>query len=58
MAAAGTAADVRARLDEAAEMFDHVVVYPPSFGLSEARCDELAAALVRELAPPVGVGRG
>jgi alkanesulfonate monooxygenase SsuD/methylene tetrahydromethanopterin reductase-like flavin-dependent oxidoreductase (luciferase family) len=58
MAAAGTAVDVRARLDEAAEMFDHVVVYPPSFGLSEARCDELAAALVRELAPPVGVGRG
>jgi alkanesulfonate monooxygenase SsuD/methylene tetrahydromethanopterin reductase-like flavin-dependent oxidoreductase (luciferase family) len=57
MAAAGTAADVRARLDEAAELFDHVVVYPPSFGLSEARCDELAAALVRELAPPLGVGR-
>jgi probable F420-dependent oxidoreductase len=57
MAAAGTAADVRARLDEAAELFDHVVVYPPSFGLSEARCDELAAALVRELAP-LGVGRG
>jgi probable F420-dependent oxidoreductase len=53
MAAAGTAADVRARLDEAAQVFDHVVLYPPSFGLSEARCDELASALVRELAPPV-----
>jgi probable F420-dependent oxidoreductase len=53
MAAAGTAAEVRARIDEAAEVFDHVVVYPPSFGLSGARCDELAAALVRELAPPV-----
>jgi probable F420-dependent oxidoreductase len=53
MAAAGTAADVRARLREAAEVFDHIVVYPPSFGLSEARCDELAAALVRELAPAV-----
>jgi probable F420-dependent oxidoreductase len=58
MAAAGTAADVRARLQEAAEVFDHVVVYPPSFGLSEARCDELAASLVRELAPVVEVGHG
>jgi len=53
MAAAGTAADVRARVDEAARVFDHVVVYPPSFGLSATRCDELAAALVRELAPRV-----
>jgi probable F420-dependent oxidoreductase len=58
MAAAGTAADVRARLQDAARVFDHVVVYPPSFGLSEARCDELASSLVRELAPPVGVGGG
>jgi probable F420-dependent oxidoreductase len=49
MAAAGTAAEVRARLEAAAEVFDHVVVYPPSFGLSEARCDELAAELVAEL---------
>ena len=51
MAAAGTAADVQARLQQAAEVFDHVVVYPPSFGLSEARCDELAASLVAQLAP-------
>ena len=56
MAAAGTAADVQARLQQAAEVFDHVVVYPPSFGLSEARCDELAASLVTELAPGVSVG--
>lgn len=56
MAAAGTAADVRARLAQAAEVFDHVVVYPPSFGLSPARCDELAASLVAELAPMVAPG--
>jgi alkanesulfonate monooxygenase SsuD/methylene tetrahydromethanopterin reductase-like flavin-dependent oxidoreductase (luciferase family) len=57
MAAAGTVADVRARLEEAAEIFDHVVLYPPSFGLTEERCDELAAALVEHLAP-VGVAPG
>jgi alkanesulfonate monooxygenase SsuD/methylene tetrahydromethanopterin reductase-like flavin-dependent oxidoreductase (luciferase family) len=51
MAAAGTAADVQARLERAAETFDHVVVYPPSFGLSPERCDELAGALVEQLAP-------
>ncbi len=27
------------------------VLYPPSFGLTEERCDELAAALVEQLAP-------
>jgi probable F420-dependent oxidoreductase len=57
MAAAGTVADVRARLEEAAEIFDHVVLYPPSFGLTEERCDELAAALVEHLAP-VGAAPG
>jgi probable F420-dependent oxidoreductase len=58
MAAAGTAADVQARLDQAGETFDHVVVYPPSFGLTAERCDELAAALVEHLAPGAVVGRG
>jgi probable F420-dependent oxidoreductase len=58
MAAAGTAADVQARLDQAGETFDHVVVYPPSFGLTAGRCDELAAALVEYLAPGAVVGRG
>jgi probable F420-dependent oxidoreductase len=53
MAAAGTVSEVRARLSEAGELFDHVVVYPPSFGLTEERCDELAASLVAELAPAV-----
>jgi hypothetical protein len=51
MAAAGTAADVRARLEQADETFDHVVVYPPSFGLSAERCDELVATLIEQLAP-------
>ncbi|MEA2146586.1 MAG: hypothetical protein QOG59_2173 [Solirubrobacteraceae bacterium] len=55
MAAAGTAAEVRDRLRQLAEVFDHVVVYPPSFGLSPERCDELAASLVAELAPEVTV---
>lgn len=54
MAAAGTAAEVRARVAQAEAEFDHVITYPPSFGLTEGRCDELAAALVDELAP----GRG
>jgi probable F420-dependent oxidoreductase len=58
MAAAGTVADVRARLEQAGEMFDHVVIYPPSFGLSAERCDELAGALVEHLAPAAPVGRG
>jgi probable F420-dependent oxidoreductase len=58
MAAAGTTADVRARLEQAGEIFDHVVVYPPSFGLTEERCDELTATLVEQLAPGVAVSRG
>jgi probable F420-dependent oxidoreductase len=58
MAAAGTAADVRARLEEAGETFDHVVVYPPSFGLSAERCDELVATLVEQLAPNAAASRG
>jgi probable F420-dependent oxidoreductase len=59
MAAAGTVDDVRARLEQAAQVFDHVVVYPPSFGLEEERCDELAGALVEHLAPaPVAARNG
>lgn len=66
MAAAGTVAEVRARLEQAGEIFDHVVVYPPSFGLSAERCDQLADALVEHLAPsaiaapvpPTTAGRG
>jgi probable F420-dependent oxidoreductase len=51
MGAAGTAHEVRARIAEAERLYDHVVVYPPSFGLTEDRCDELAELLVGELAP-------
>ena len=51
MAAAGTPAEARARLDALGEVFDHVIVYPPSFGLSQERCDELSETLVDELAP-------
>jgi probable F420-dependent oxidoreductase len=58
MAAAGTAADVQARLERAGEIFDHVIVYPPSFGLSAERCDELADALVEHLAPVAAAGHG
>lgn len=54
MAAAGTADEVRARVAEAEKLFDHVIVYPPSFGLTEERCDELAAGLVEHLAPGAG----
>jgi hypothetical protein len=54
MAAAGTAAEVRSKLEQAAEVFDHVVVYPSSFGLSEERCDELAAELVEQLVEQLG----
>ncbi len=55
MTAAGTVAEVQAQLRQAGEVFDHVVLYPPSFGLSEPRCAELAAALVDHLAPSVTV---
>jgi probable F420-dependent oxidoreductase len=58
MAAAGTLVDVQARLEQASETFDHVVLYPPSFGLTTERCDELAAELVEHLAPNVVVRRG
>jgi alkanesulfonate monooxygenase SsuD/methylene tetrahydromethanopterin reductase-like flavin-dependent oxidoreductase (luciferase family) len=59
MAAAGTVSEVQARLAQAAEVFDHIVLYPPSFGLPPERCDELATALIEHLSPrraPVGRG--
>jgi probable F420-dependent oxidoreductase len=46
--AAGTPAEVRAKLDALGEVYDHVVIYPPSFGLTNERCDELAETLVTE----------
>jgi len=50
---AGTPAEVRAKLRDLGEVYDHVVLYPPSFGLTEERCDELAATLVAEFGPDV-----
>jgi probable F420-dependent oxidoreductase len=58
MAAAGTVADVELRLAQAAETFDHLVVYPPSFTLSEERCDELAVTLVEQLGRRPAVTNG
>jgi probable F420-dependent oxidoreductase len=59
MGAAGTADEVRARIAEAETLYDHVVIYPPSFGLTQERCDELAEMLVAELTPdPRPVARG
>jgi 23S rRNA G2069 N7-methylase RlmK/C1962 C5-methylase RlmI len=49
---------VRARVEQAGETFDHVVVYPPSFGLSAERCDELVATLVEQLAPNAAARSG
>ena len=54
MAAAGTADEVRARIAKAEEIYDHVVCYPPSFGLTEERCDELTDLVITELAPRAG----
>jgi alkanesulfonate monooxygenase SsuD/methylene tetrahydromethanopterin reductase-like flavin-dependent oxidoreductase (luciferase family) len=51
MGVAGTEREVRAKLDELGEVYDHVVVYPPSFGLTNERCDELAATMVSALGP-------
>jgi probable F420-dependent oxidoreductase len=56
MGAAGTADEVRAQLDRLGEVYDHVVVYPPSFTLTAERCDELAATLVAELGPGSDAG--
>jgi probable F420-dependent oxidoreductase len=51
IAAAGTAAEVRARIAQAESLYDHLIVYPASFGLTVERCDELAGLLLSELAP-------
>lgn len=53
MAVAGTPDQVCAKLAEIERSgsLDHVVVYPPSFRLSEGRCAELVESLVVECAP-------
>ncbi|WP_354698468.1 LLM class flavin-dependent oxidoreductase [Paraconexibacter sp. AEG42_29] len=45
---AGTPSEVRTQLAALEDVYDHVVLYPPSFQLSPERCDELAATLADE----------
>ncbi|HEY1970321.1 MAG TPA: LLM class flavin-dependent oxidoreductase [Pseudonocardia sp.] len=51
LAVAGTPAQVAARLDRYRDEVDHLIVYPPSFQLTAARCDELVQALLSHAAP-------
>ena len=48
LAVAGTAKQVAEKLAGLRAVLDHVIVYPPSFGLSEQRCTDLAADLATE----------
>jgi probable F420-dependent oxidoreductase len=56
MAVAGTPKQVATRLAEieTSGALDHVIVYPPSFQLSAARCDELVEGLIAHAAPAGG----
>jgi probable F420-dependent oxidoreductase len=54
---AGTADEVRTQLDALSGVYDHIVIYPPSFGLSGERCDELAEVLVAECGAGSGAAR-
>jgi probable F420-dependent oxidoreductase len=56
MAVAGTPQQVRDKLDalDRSGVIDHVIVYPPSFQLSEERCAELVESLVTACAPGSG----
>lgn len=53
MAVAGTPSQVRATLADldASGALDHVIVYPPSFQLSQQRCGELVDGLLEHAAP-------
>ena len=52
MSAAGARAQVAAKLDEFGRHMDHVIVYPASFGMTEERSRQVAAALLGAAAPP------
>jgi probable F420-dependent oxidoreductase len=52
LAIAGTPAQVRQQLTRFEGVLDHVIVYPPSFRIAPARCDELADLLVEHASPP------
>jgi probable F420-dependent oxidoreductase len=51
MAIAGTPEQVRHGLATYPGRLDHLIVYPPSWGMSAERCDELAASLAEIAAP-------
>jgi probable F420-dependent oxidoreductase len=48
LAVAGTTTQVAEQLRRLEDVLDHVIVYPPSFGMTEERCNELASALAAE----------
>jgi probable F420-dependent oxidoreductase len=54
LAVAGTPAQVAEQLRRYDGALDHVIVYPPSFRLSSARCDELVEQLLVHAAPQEG----
>jgi probable F420-dependent oxidoreductase len=51
LAVAGTPAQVAEQLRRYDGVLDHVIVYPPSFRLTAARCDELVHQLLHHAAP-------
>jgi alkanesulfonate monooxygenase SsuD/methylene tetrahydromethanopterin reductase-like flavin-dependent oxidoreductase (luciferase family) len=51
MSAAGTPAQVAAKLDEFAQNVDHVIVYPASFGMTEERSRQNTQDLLPAGAP-------
>jgi len=51
LAVAGTPTQVAEQLRRYDGVLDHVIVYPPSFRLTAARCDELVHQLLHHAAP-------
>jgi alkanesulfonate monooxygenase SsuD/methylene tetrahydromethanopterin reductase-like flavin-dependent oxidoreductase (luciferase family) len=53
MSAAGTPAQVAAKLEEFGRHVDHVIVYPASFGMTDERSRQVTAGLLSAGAPDV-----
>ena len=51
MSAAGTPAQVGAKLQEFGRHIDHVIVYPASFGMTDERSRQVTADLLKAAAP-------
>jgi hypothetical protein len=51
MSASGTPAQVGAKLREFGRHIDHVIVYPASFGMTDARSRQVTADLLKAAAP-------